>query len=210
MIRSIVRAVLVFPLAAFIPAAPLVAQRVIPGLDAAGMDTTVRPGDGFYRYANGNWDRRTQIPPDRSSYGGFNIAADRAEQQLIAVVRGAASAHAAAGSDLHRIGDYYTAFVDTAAIAARGTTPIKPLLDSIARINDRVALARFLGAHLRADVDPMNLGNLHTDNPLGLWVAQDFNHPTHNAAALLQGGIELPDRSYYLDQSPKMTELRSA
>lgn len=204
------RFVLALALAALVPAAPLIAQRVIPGLDAAGMDTTVRPGDDFYRYANGNWQRRTHIPPDRSSYGAFNIAAEHAEQQLIAVVHGAAAAHPSAGSDLHRIGDYYVAFRDTAAIAARGTAPIRPLLDSIAAIRDRVALAHFLGAHLRADVDPINLGTLHTDNPFGLWVAQDFNDPTRNVAALLQGGLELPDRSYYLDPSAKMVALRAA
>ncbi|MDQ2889668.1 MAG: M13 family metallopeptidase [Gemmatimonadota bacterium] len=191
-------------------AAPLAAQRVIPGLDAAGMDVTVHPGDDFYRYANGNWDRRTQIPPDKSSYGGFNIAGDRAEQQVIAVVQGAAASHAAAGSELRKIADYYAAFVDTAAIAARGTAPIRPLLDSIAALHDRVALAHFLGAHLAADVDPINLGNLHTDNVFGLWVAQDFNHPARNVAALLQGGLELPDRSYYLDQSANMATLRAA
>jgi putative endopeptidase len=195
--------------AAVLPA-PLSAQRVIPGLDAAGMDTAVRPGNDFYGYANGNWERRTQIPPDKSSYGGFNIAADRAEQQLIAVVRAAAASHAGAGTDLRKIADYYSAFLDTTALAARGVAPVRPVLDTIAAINDRIALARFLGAHLRADVDPINLGTVHTDNPFGFWVAQDFNHPSRNVAALLQGGIELPDRSYYIDSSAKMTELRGA
>lgn len=206
MIRFAVIAAVTVPLAT----APLVAQRAIPGLDAAGMDTTVHPGNDFYGYANGNWDRHTQIPPDKSSYGAFNIATDRAEKQLIAVVRGAMSSHAPAGSDMRKIGDYYTAFLDTAALAARGTAPVRPVLDTILAINDRVALARFLGAHLSADVDPINLGTVHTDNPFGLWVAQDFNHPTRNVAALLQGGVELPDRSYYLDQSPKMAALRTA
>lgn len=190
-------------------AAPLAAQRVIRGLDAAGMDTTVRPGDDFYHYANGNWDRHTQIPPDKSSYGGFNIAGDHAEQQLKAVVHRAAAAHAPAGSELRQIADYYTGFLDTSAITARGTAPIRPLLDSIAALRDRAALARFLGAHLAADVDPINVGTLHTDNLFGLWVAQDFNHPTRNVAALLQGGLELPDRSYYLDQSSNMATLRA-
>ena len=208
--RRTLAAALALALSLSAAAAPLAAQRVIPGLDAAGMDPSVRPGDDFYRYANGNWDRHTQIPPDKSSYGGFNIAGDRAEQQLIAVVHGAAASHASAGSELRKIADYYTAFVDTAAIAARGTAPIRPLLDSIAALRDRVALAHFLGAHLAADVDPINLGNLHTDNVFGLWVAQDFNHPTRNVAALLQGGLELPDRSYYLDQSSNMVTLRAA
>jgi putative endopeptidase len=210
MSHRLTRFAVIAAVTASLATAPLAAQRVIPGLDAAGMDTTVRPGNDFYAYANGNWDRHTQIPPDKSSYGGFNIAADRAEKQLIAVVRGAASSHAPAGSDMRKIGDYYAAFLDTAALAARGTVPVQPVLDTIAAIKDRVALARFLGAHLSADVDPINLGTVHTDNPFGLWVAQDFNHPTRNVAALLQGGVELPDRSYYLDESPTMVALRTA
>lgn len=190
------------------PVATAAAQRAIPGLDAAGMDTTVLPGNDFYHYANGNWERRTLIPPDRSSYGAFNIAAERADSQLVAVVHGAAASHAAAGSEARKIGDYYGAFLDTATLAKRGASPIKPLLDSIEDIRDRTGLARFLGAHLRADVDPINNGVLHTDNPFGLWVAQDFNHPARNVAALLQGGIALPDRSYYLDESARMKTLR--
>ncbi len=196
--------------AALVPAAPLAAQRAAPGLDAAGMDTTVRPGDDFYRYANGGWERRTPIPPDRSSFGAFNVAGERADTQLTAIVHEAAAAHATPGSDLRRIGDFYTGFADTAAIARRGLAPIRPLLDSIAAIGDRRALARFVGAHLRADVDPINLGTLHTSNPFGLWVAQDFNRPARNVAALMQGGLELPDRSYYLDAAPKMVALRDA
>ena len=191
-------------------AAPLAAQSSIPGLDAAGIDTTVRPGDGFYHYANGGWERRTEIPNDRSSFGSFNIAAKLADVHVKEIVHGAASAHAAAGSELHKIGDFYTSYLDTAAINARGAAPIRPLLDSIAAIADKRALARFIGAHLRADVDPINLGTLHTDNLFGFWVTQDFNRPSRYSAALLQGGIEMPDRSYYLDESPKMAEIRAA
>jgi putative endopeptidase len=195
---------------ALVVAAPASAQRAIPGLDAAAIDTTVLPGNDFYRYANGNWERNTQIPNDRSSFGAFNIAAVLADAHVRDIVHGAASAHAAAGSELRKVGDFYTALLDTAAIAARGTTPIAPLLDTIARISDKRALARFIGAHLRADVDPINLGTLHTDNLFGFWVTQDFNRPSRYSAALLQGGLEMPDRSYYLDQSPKMGDVRTA
>ncbi|HEX7020174.1 MAG TPA: M13 family metallopeptidase, partial [Gemmatimonadaceae bacterium] len=174
------------------------------------MDTTVRPGDDFYRYANGNWERRTEIAADQSAFGAFNIAAKLADAHLTTIVRGAAAGHAAAGSDARKIADFYRSFLDTAAIAARGTAPIRPLLDTIASLGDRVALARFLGAHLRADVDPINTGNLYTDNPFGLWVERDFNHPARNVAALLQGGLGMPDRSYYVDQSPRMSQLRTA
>lgn len=191
-------------------AAPLAAQQVIPGLDAAGMDRSVRPGDDFYRYANGTWERRTPIPGDRGSVSGFAVATRRAEEQLTALVQGAAAARAPAGSDLRRIGDFYTAFLDTAAIAGRGVAPLRPLLARIEAIGDRKALARFIGETLRADVDVINEGDLFTDNVFGLWVDQDFNQPTRNSAALLQGGLAMPDRSYYLDPSPKMAEIRGA
>ena len=194
------------------PAAQLAAQRaapVIPGLDASAMDPTVRPGDDFYRYANGTWDRRTQIPPEAASFGAFNIAAKAADANVTAIVHRAASANAAQGSDDRKEADFYHAYLDTEAIAKRGVAPLRPLLDSINAIPNKDALARFLGAHLRADVDPINTAVVHTDNPFGLWVAQDFNHPGHNVASLMQGGIELPDRSYYLDPSQKMVDLRA-
>jgi len=191
-------------------AAPLAAQEAVPGLDAAGMDRSVRPGDDFYRHANGTWERQTPIPGDRGSVSGFAIAARRAEAQLTALVQGAAAAKAPAGSDLRRIGDFYTAYLDTAAIAARGMAPLRPLLARIEAIGDRRALARYIGETLRADVDVINEGDLFTDNVFGLWVDQDFNRPTWNSAALLQGGLALPDRSYYLDPSPKIAEVRAA
>ncbi|HEX7238661.1 MAG TPA: M13 family metallopeptidase, partial [Longimicrobiaceae bacterium] len=171
---------------------------------------SVRPGDDFYRYANGGWERRTEIPADRGGVSGFAVAARRAEEQLTALVREAAAARAPAGSDLRRIGDFYTAFGDTAAIAARGMAPLRPLLARIDAIGDRTALARFMGETLRADVDVINAGDLFTDNVFGLWVDQDFNQPTRNSAALLQGGLAMPDRSYYLDPSPRMAEVRGA
>jgi putative endopeptidase len=193
-------------------ASPLAAQRAraIPGLDATAMDTTVRPGDDFYRYANGAWDRRTQIPPEAASFSSFSIAAKQADANVTEIVHRAAAANAALGTDERKEGDFYRAYLDTAAMAKRGFTPIRPLLDSINAIPNKEALARFLGVHLRADVDPINTAVVHTDNPFGLWVAQDFNHPGHNVASLLQGGIELPDRSYYLDSSPKMADTRAA
>lgn len=192
------------------PAASIIAQRAIRGLDASAMDTTVRPGDDFYRYANGNWDRRTQIPPELSSFGAFNIAAKQADANVMEIVHRAAAANAAQGTEARKEADFYHAYLDTAAIAARGLKSLKPLLDSIDAISTRQALARFLGAHLRQDVDPINNGVVHTDNLFGLWVAQDFNHPGHNVASLLQGGIEMPDRSYYLDSSSKMAAIRTA
>ena len=209
--RFISRCATAMSLAAVLSSAkPLAAQRAIPGLDASAMDTSVRPGNDFYKFANGTWERRTQIPPELSSFGAFNIAAKQADANVMEIVHRAATANAAPGTDARKEADFYHAYLDTAGIAARGVRSLKPLLDTIDAIASKEALARFLGAHLRDDVDPINNANIHTDNPFGLWVAQDFNHPGRNVASLLQGGVALPDRSYYLDSSSKMAAIRTA
>jgi predicted metalloendopeptidase len=211
MSRSLLRPLLRLAFSAcLVSAAPLEAQHhAVPGLDVAGMDTTVRPGDDFYRYANGGWERTTEIPADRSSITSFAVTDRRARDQLTSIITEVVAAKGATG-DRGRIADYYTAFLDTATLARRGLEPIRPLLDSIARIGDRTELARFFGAHLRSDVDVLNIGAMHTENSFGLWVDADFDYPTRTAAILLQGGVAMPDRSYYLDSSSKMVATRDA
>jgi predicted metalloendopeptidase len=173
------------------------------------MDRSVKPGDDFFRYANGTWLRMTEIPADRSSYGAFNVAAERAEKQLTEVITGAAKADAPAGSDQRRIGDFYRSYAHTAAIERAGLAPLAPTLAAIDAIADKRALARYLGGRLRADVDVLNNGDLHTDNLFGLWVEENFDDPTHYVPILMQGGIMLPDRRYYLDSAATMTSLRA-
>jgi putative endopeptidase len=200
---------------ALLTAAPLHAQRADLGLDTAGMDRSVRPGDDFYRYANGNWLAHATIPADRSAYGAFNVADERATARLGELIRNAVATAAGATMDapvsptLRKIADYYIAYVDTTVIEGAGLAPLQPDLAVIEAIADRRALARYIGATLRADVDVINDAALSTDNLFGLWVDQDFDEPTKNSATFLQGGLALPDRSYYLDSAPAMTEIRA-
>ena len=184
------------------------ARATAGGLDMSAMDRSVAPGDDFYGHANGTWLRTFEIPADRSGYGAFNIAADRADRQLTALVEGAAAGTAPPGSDLRRIGDFYRSWVDTAAIDAAGLAPLTPALARIEAIGDRTALARHMGSTLRADVDVLNRGDLQTDNLFGLWVEENFDDPTRYVPILLQGGLMLPDRRYYLDSSAAMATIR--
>jgi predicted metalloendopeptidase len=213
MIRAPRPALASFITAIALAAAPLesvVAQsaRSSAGLDLAGMDRSVKPGDNFFEYANGTWLKRTDIPPDRSAYGSSTILSELTDGRVAELIQDAAKANAPAGSDLRNIGDYYASFMDSTAIDAAGLGPIQPTLDSISAIRDRKDLARVLGSTLRDDVDALNNTNFYTEHLLGLWVAQDLDDPTHYSPFLLQGGLGMPDRSYYLDSSSAMASIR--
>lgn len=178
------------------------------GLDLAGMEPTVAPGDDFYRYANGGWLARTEIPADRGSFGVGHQVADLTDQRTAALIQAAAASDAPEGSDLRKIGDCYTSFMDEKAIEARGLKPLQPTFQAIARIQTRRDLAQYLGTTLRADVDVLNATHMDTTNLFGLWVAQDLDDPTRYAPFLLQGGLGLPERSYYLDPAEGMAKVR--
>ncbi|MDB5962864.1 MAG: peptidase [Massilia sp.] len=99
--------------------------------------------------------------------------------------------------------------MDEAAIEAKGAAPLKPLLAKIDAIKDKAELTRALGTSVRADVDPLNNTNFFTENIFGLWVAQGLNDPSRNMPYLLQGGLGMPDRAYYLTDNAKMADLRT-
>jgi putative endopeptidase len=178
------------------------------GLDLAGMDNQVKPGDDFFRYANGHWLATTEIPPDRSSWGvGAELTelTNRRVQDLIQT-----AAKAAPGTEARKIGDYYASYLDEAKIEALGLKPLGPTLARIAAIKDKKALAAEFGRELRADVDALNSTNFYTDHLFGLWVEQDLNNPKRYAPYLLQGGLGMPDRDFYLSPSPRMEKIRAA
>jgi putative endopeptidase len=181
------------------------------GSVVANMDRSVKPGDDFYRYANGNWISRTEIPPDRSyidPYGGDydDSSNDLTRERIAGLINEAAGADATAGSNSRKIADLYHSFMDEATIEARGLAPLRPHLDAIASIRDKHELARVLGESLRAG--RLNIDNFETANLFGLRIGPGFNDPEHYAAYLLQGGLELPDREYYLSDTGSMRDLR--
>jgi putative endopeptidase len=180
------------------------------GVDVAGIDKAVQPGDGFDAYANGGWRARTEIPADRSSIGSFLTAALLVEQRNNEIITGAGQASPTADSDARRIADYYAAYLDRAAIDARGAAPLQPALQRISAIANRRDLSAALGASMRADVDPLNATTFGTENLFGVFVAQGLQQPDRNMAYLLQGGLGLPDRDYYLSDTPEMIQVRDA
>jgi endothelin-converting enzyme/putative endopeptidase len=201
-----------FTLLAFAPLAAYSQDAPKPdahGIVVANMDRAVKPGDDFYHYANGDWIKRTEIPPDRGSVGGFTTLDDLSNKRTASLIEEAAKANAAAGSGVRKIADLYNSYMDEAAIEAKGLAPLRPHLESIAAIRDKRELARALGESLRADVDALNNTNFHTANLFGLWVAPGFNDSEHYAAYLMQGGLQMPDREYYLADNDRMRDIRT-
>jgi putative endopeptidase len=179
------------------------------GIDLKGIDHGVKPGNDFFGYANGTWVKGAQIPADRSSTGTFLQVYELAEKQTSQLIRQTAQSRAAAGTNERKIADYYAAFMDEANIEKLGLAPLKDELGRIDAIKTRNDLATVLGSEMRADVDPVNATNFHTENLFGLFVTKGLEDASRNMAYLLQGGIAMPSRDYYLSQDKDMVQTRA-
>ncbi|MGA2359447.1 MAG: M13 family metallopeptidase [Terriglobales bacterium] len=179
------------------------------GIAVANMDPSVKPGDDFYEYANSSWIKRTEIPPDRAGVGVFTKLSDLSNKNTAALIEEIAKSNPPAGSGARKVADLYNSYMDEATIETKGLASLQPHLDAITAIQDKHGLARALGETLRADVDALNNTNFHTANLFGLWVAPGFNDSAHYTAYLLQGGLQLPDREYYLADNENMRNIRA-
>jgi putative endopeptidase len=189
-------------------------QQETHGIILANMDRAVKPGDDFYQYANGGWLERTQIPPDRGEVDVFTRLADLSNERTRDLIEQTAKGNAPPGSNpnktgIGKIAVLYNSYMDEAAIETKGLAPLRSHLAAIAAIRDKRELARALGESLRADVDPLNDTNFHTSNLFGLWAGPGFGDPEHYAPYLLQGGLQMPDREYYLADNEHMRDIRA-
>ncbi|MFL6582988.1 MAG: M13 family peptidase, partial [Chthoniobacterales bacterium] len=180
------------------------------GIHLEYCDTAVKPGDDFEEYANGGWRKTAQIPPDRASTGVAFEVFERAEQRNADLVKEVSAGNPAAGTPQRLVADYYSAFMDTAGIEKRGLGQLQGKLSEIEKIGSKTDLARVLGQRLRADVDPINATSMWTENLFGLFVTQAFSDPNRTVPYLLQGGLGIPDRDYYVSEKPEMAKLRTA
>jgi putative endopeptidase len=178
------------------PAAPTLAS----GLLLQNFDRSVRPQDDFYRFVNGTWLAKTEIPADKNNYGSFGILQDEAEKNLHVIAEEAAKANAPAGSDAQLVGDFYTSYMDEAKAERLGLAPLEPELERIAAIKDRKQLVEYLA---RAQL-------LLIDTPVGATVLADAQNPDVNALWLTQSGLGLPERDYYFSKEQRFQEIRAA
>ncbi len=164
------------------------------GVDLAGRDTAVQPGDDFFDYASGGWYKTTEIPADKAAYGMFNVLDDLSRERTRTILEEAARRPG------DKIGDFYTSYMDQAAIDARGLAPVKPWLDRIGAAKSKDELVATMAYLARRGVP----------NLVGFGVGQDDKAPDNYAVGFYQGGIGLPDRDYYLKDDAKLAAVRTA
>lgn len=206
LLRYLAAAAFLSILAAFAQQAPAPETH---GIVVANIDRSVEPGNDFYGFANGDWIKRSEIPPDRAGIDVFTKLGDLSNKRTKDLIEEIAKSDAAAGSGERKVADLFNSYMNESAIEARGMAPLKPHLDAIAAIHDKKDLAHALGETLRADVDALNNTNYHTENIFGLWVAPGFHDSDHYLPYLMQGGLQLPDREYYLGESEHMKNVRA-
>ncbi len=158
------------------------------GFDAAGRDLSVAPSKDFFDHANGTYLNKLEIPADRSRYGAFDALNELSQNRMRAVVEKAAANPGATGEEA-KIGAFYRSFVDEAAVEALGAKPLAGDLSAIRAIKSQGEMAGYMGGTSR------RFGGSF----FGAYVHDDAKDPETYAAYLVQGGLGLPDRDYYLD-----------
>ncbi|PYI46098.1 MAG: hypothetical protein DMF10_10135 [Verrucomicrobia bacterium] len=171
-----------------------------PPIDPKNMDTSVKPGDDFFRYANGAWVKRTEIPPEYSRWGAFNELIEHNNDALHAIAEQASttSVDPKLAPETQKVGDYYAGGMDEKTIEAQRTQPLEEEFKRIDGIKDR--------ADLLAEI-----AHLHTigiEAFFGFGAGQDSKDSSRDIAQAVQGGLGMPDRDYYTKQDADMKEKR--
>ncbi len=168
-------------------------------IDPANMDLSVKPGDNFYLYANGNWIKNTPIPGSKTRWGSFDQLAEESSQALKGLLEEAA-ANPGKNALMKRVGDFYASAMDSAVIDRLGAQPIKPRLDDIEKLGSKMQVLdhiNYLRSHAIA-------GPFYT-----IGVRQDAKNVTRYIINIGQGGTTMPDRDYYLKNDARNQKIRT-
>ncbi len=167
------------------------------GLDLASMNDAVTPGDDFFSYVNGTWFDQFEIPADRTSYSSFSLLHEKSEQRVRFIIDDLAGAKPDPATLEGKVAAFYNAYLDTDAIEAAGMTPAQPYLDKVAAVSTRADLAKLFATP-------------GYTSPVAGWVDVDSKDTDNYIYYMTQGGLGLPDRDMYLEDSEKNLEYRKA
>ncbi|QEY52574.1 M13 family metallopeptidase [Legionella longbeachae] len=165
------------------------------------LNTNISPSQDFYSYANGNWQKNNPIPPDYSSWGSFNIISEKVQNIIHQMLINAAKdTKAKPGSIEQKVGDFYYSGMDEESINQLGIKPLQPEFDRINNLKNLTDLQNEI-AHLH---------QIGVDAFFDFGSMQDFKNSSEMIGALVQGGLGLPDRDYYLKDNIKFKQIRDA
>ena len=169
------------------------------GIDVTDIDTTIRPQDDFYDYANNNWLKRTEIPASEVRWGSFSVLGETNRANLRAILDGAAANKAAApGSNEQKIGDFYYTSMDSVKLNSEGINPIKPWLAAIDSMSKPEDITKLIARMQRNGTNVL----------WSIYVMSDIKNSEANAFYINQGGMSLPDPDYYLKTDPASKKLQ--
>lgn len=168
------------------------------GVDLSHQDPATRPGDDFFRYTNGRWLDTFELPADRSNYGSFNVLGDRSDQRVRAIIDDLTSMEPAQGSTEQKISDYYLSYMDVETLNELGISPLQQGLAALSQIDTREELIAGFG---RAQIE-------NTASVFGFYVGADRSDADRHQLNLSIGGLGLPDRDYYLQDTEEFLQVR--
>ncbi|MDH7444159.1 M13 family metallopeptidase [Aquimarina sp. 2201CG14-23] len=170
----------------------------VPGIVLENMDANISPKEDFYNYVNGSWMKNTEIPEDRTRWGGFGVLRKKTDYDVLEILAKAkSSGKYAAGTDQYKALLIYESIMDTVSRDKAGVTPLQSTLDKIAGIKNLSDLQTVLATETAASA-PF----------AGLVSFPNLSNSEINAPYISTGGLGLPDRDYYLDQDEKSVEIR--
>jgi predicted metalloendopeptidase len=185
--------------AATAPAAPA-APVLTSGIDTSFFDDSIRAQDDFYKHVNGKWLATAEIPADKGTFGSFTKIADDTQEQLRGLIEDAAKSGDTTNPDQQKIGDLYNSFMDEASLETLGLKPLDAELQRVDALKNKSEIATLI-AHFN---------QIGVEAPYGPQVHQDARDSTKYVFDLGQSGLGLPDRDYYLQDDPKLKQIRQA
>lgn len=169
-------------------------------LDPSNIDASVKPGDNFYRYANGAWLKTNPIPASETRWGSFSELQEGNYAALLSLLEEAANAKATAGSKQQKVGDFYRSGMDSAAIERAGLAPLKSHFARIDGLAEKASIQHEIALQHTMGVGPA----------FGFYVSPDDKNVTKQMPQFFQGGLGMPDRDYYFKTDARSVKIRDA
>jgi putative endopeptidase len=172
-------------------------QQTVP-LDPANIDRSANACTDFYQFANGGWLKSNPLPAAYSRWGSFEELGEKNQANLTKILEAASTATGNVSRNTKMLGTYYSNCMDSAAADRAGVTPLKPMLDDIAKIDDKKDIAEQVAELQSAGVRVL----------FGFGATQDIKNSTSVIGGARQGGLGLPDRDYYFKTDAASQEIR--